>query len=142
MKKMSNIEKTLKEIVKRVNETLRYYENDYIELKRTAESEKEVCKSFEQYVEIRFNMEASKVTEFADLQKLTGGHLFICRSLKDADGVRRRFSIATIELVSLSEFENSNEGLKRDFDKVKDIIGGTRIRFNSVKKRIKVQIDD
>ena len=119
MKKMSNIEKTLKEIVKRVNETLRYYENDYIELKRTAESEKEVCKSFEQYVEIRFNMEASKVTEFADLQKLTGGHLFICRSLKDADGVRRRFSIATIELVSLSEFENSNEGLKRDFDKVK-----------------------
>lgn len=139
---MSSIEDTIKEIVRKVNETLRYYENDYIELKRTPESEKEVCKSFEQYVEIRFNMESSKLPEFSDIQKITGGHLFICKSLKDADGVKRRFSLATVELISLTKFENSNKYLKEDLDRVRELLGGTKIRFNSVKKRIKVQIDD
>jgi hypothetical protein len=132
----------IKGLVKRVNETLRYYEKEYIELKRTPDSDREVCQSFEQYVEIRFNMESCRVPELLDLEKLTGGHLFNCTSIKNQDSVRRRFSSATIELIGPDDFDNPNDFIREELEKIKKFLGGSKISFNSVKCRIKIQIDD
>lgn len=136
-------EKALKDLIIRVNNTLRYFEKEYIELKRTPESEKEVCESFEQYIEIRFNMESCQIPEFSKLEEMTDGHLFRCTSIMDPDEVRRRFSLATIELTTSDMFEGGSSKLLEDeLSLVREFIGGSKISFNCVKKRIKIQIDE
>lgn len=132
----------IKDLVKRVNDTLRYYEKEYIELKRTPTTEKEVCTSFEHYIEVRFNMECCKIPELLDLENLTGGHLFSCTSIINPDEARRRFSSATVELLSPEEVENADESLRNALEVVKKYLGGTKISFNSVKQRIKITIDE
>ena len=60
---MRSNKKIIKELTSRVNKTLNYYEKDYISAKRTPDIDKEVCTSFEDYVEIRFNYEAYHIPE-------------------------------------------------------------------------------
>ena len=134
--------KGLKDIIRKVNETLRYYEKEYIELKRTPEAEKEVCTSFEHYIEARFNMECCNIPELSDLERKTEGHLFVCTSIQDPDEARRRFGFATVELISPEDFECADSSILESLEIIKQALGGSKISFNSVKQRIKIQIDE
>lgn len=130
--------------MRRINATLRYYEKEYIELKRIPFLEREVCKSFEQFVEIRFNMESYNSGDplLMKLEEDLGGHLFRCTNLEGPDEVKKRFKWATVELISTEDVENPDENLKNELDQLKSRIGGSKITFNSVQHKIKLIIDE
>lgn len=134
------VKNIIKSLIQRVNSTLRYYEKEYIELQRTPNLDREKCFSFEQFIEIRFNMECCRIPELCHIQELLGGHLFICRSLENPDELRRRFSLATVSLITVEEIENPNEELISELARVKEFLGGSVVKFNSVKQKIKYTI--
>lgn len=139
---MRNNKKLIKELTSRVNKTLNYYEKDYTSAKRTPEIDKELCTSFENYVEIRFNFEACRIPEIKKAVELTEGHLFFCEELEHADTAKRKFKKAHIKIITEDMIEVSDQTLKDEITKVKNFIGGSHIIFNSVREKIKLVIQD
>lgn len=140
---MKKTNEVIKELISRVNSTLGIFEAEWISCKRTPNSEEaEVCNTFEEFVEIRFNYECSKIPEFSKILEETDGHLFVCKWIEDVDIVKRKFSQACIEVVSLDMFEDPNEVLRSELESVVEYLGGRKIKFNSVKKKIKYSIED
>lgn len=140
--KLTKAEKEIKEVVSEVNRTLPCYEKDWISVKRLPISiEKERCTSFEQFIEARFNYEFFKrYEEFNDLEIFLDGKLFSCTSLEEPDVNRRRFKLVEITLVSPENIPDEYEDLKNLLIQVYNYLGGSRIYFNSVKKKIKLKI--
>lgn len=132
----------IKNLISRVNSTLGYYEKDYISAKRTPYSEEgERCSTFEQYVEIRFNYECFQVPEFRDLIIATDGHLFSCVSLEDQDIAKRRFSTACLMLINPDNVTDLDNDTKEEIKNLYSLIGGSCIKFNNVRKKIKFTIE-
>lgn len=123
----------IKEIISKVNCSLNYYEKDYVSVKRTPFTDKERCESFEQYIEARFNYECCQVPELLDAAIKVEGHLFQCKYLENPDTSRRKFTTACVILDP-----NLPEDLKEEILK---IVGGTQIKFNNVKKKIKFTVE-
>lgn len=135
-------ERLVKEVISNVNKSLRYYEKSYTSVKRTPDSYQERCESFEEFIERRFNFEASKIPEFADIVMRTEGKVFICTEIEDPDEKKRRFKSATIRIIDVNLLLDEDQNLKDEITKLKEFIGGDRIVFNSVKKKIKLTIDN
>ena len=131
----------IRDVISRVNSTLNVYEAEWISCKRTPTSEKEVCKSFEQFIEIRFNYECSKIPELQKILEDTGGHLFFCKSLEDVDLEKKRFTLAHLELLSPDDFVDESGIILKELEEVKNFLGGSKISFNNVKKKIKFTIE-
>lgn len=129
---MTLLKEVIKDLISRVNSSLVYYEKDYVSVKRTPTSDKERCTSFEQYIEARFNYECCQVPELIDAVISTDGYLFKCTGIVDPDDTKRRFSTATVVLST-----EIPDDLK---DEVLQLIGGSEIEFNNVKKKIKFTI--
>lgn len=123
---------TIKELLSRVNSSLMYYEKDFVSVKRTPTADKERCSSFEQFIEARFNFECCQIEELVEAVISTDGKLFIVQSLENPDTTKRKFSSATVTLCPTLP-----ENLKYE---VLQLIGGTEIVFNSVKRKIKFSI--
>ncbi len=136
------MEKILRALIQRVNSTLKYYEKEYIEVQRTPELEREKCMSFEQFIEIRFNMECCRVPELAGLEKVLEGRLFSCVELDGSDEVKRRFTTATVELVTPEMLENPPQSLIDELERVRIALGGRKIKFNSVKQKVKFEVNE
>ena len=135
------MEEIIKELISRVNSTLSYYEKDYVSVKRYPEGERERCSSFEQYIEARFNYECCKIPEFYDAVIATNGKLFSCTSLVDPDTVKRRFTTASVTLIDPQTLPGASENLIREINEIRNIIGGSSIKFNNVRKKIKFFIE-
>ena len=131
----------IRDVISRVNSTLNVYEAEWISCKRTPTSEKEVCKSFEQFIEIRFNYECSKIPELQKILEDTGGHLFFCKSLEDVDLEKKRFTLAHLELLSPDDFVDESGIILKELEEVRNFLGGSKISFNNVKKKIKFTIE-
>ena len=131
----------IRDLIARVNSTLAYYEKDFISVKRTPFSEKERVTSFEQYIEARFNYECCQIPELKEAVLATDGHLFTCISLENPDTAKRRFTVATIELLNPETLLETEENLKNEIIKIHDFLGGSCIKFNNVKKKIKYTIE-
>lgn len=134
------LEKQIREVIIRVNSTLSIYEAEYIKAQRTSESEKEVCKSFEQYIEIRFNKECEKIPELKPLIQETEGHLFLCTEMEEPNLAKRRFKSTTLTLITPDMVEDISDVLSKKLSEIVSVIGGSKIIFNSVKKKIKFKI--
>lgn len=132
----------LKEIISNVNKTLKSYEKDFTSVKRTPETYQERCKSFEEFIERRFNFEASKIPELSEIVMKTEGKLFCCTEIEEPDEKKRKFKSATIKLIDTNLLLDEDQTLKDEITKVKELIGGDRIQFNSVRKKIKLTIDN
>lgn len=132
----------LKEIISNVNKTLKSYEKDFTSVKRTPETYQERCKSFEEFIERRFNFEASKIPELNEIVMKTEGKLFCCTEIEEPDEKKRKFKSATIKLIDTNLLLDEDQTLKDEITKVKELIGGDRIQFNSVRKKIKLTIDN
>lgn len=126
------VRETIKELLSRVNCSLFYYEKDFVSVKRTPTADKERCTTFEQFIEARFNYECCQIPELVDAVLSTDGKLFVCTGLEDPDDIKRKFSTATITL-STDIPENLRE-------EVLDLLGGSVIVFNNVKKKIRFTI--
>lgn len=138
----NNIKQLIKDLISRVNNTLGYYEKDYVSVKRTPVSQRERVTSFEQYVEARFNYECCKIPELYEAVMATEGHLFTCISLQDQDISKRRFTIATLVLINPKMDLRMDETLKNEILKIHELLGGSCIKFNNVRKKIKFTIED
>lgn len=134
-------EAIIKELIGRVNRTLCYYEKDYISARRTPYESRERIKSFEQYVEIRFNLECCNIPELYDAVIATGGHLFSCVSLENQDIKKRTFTTATIVLLDPETLPEKDNNLKNEIKKIYEFIGGSVIKFNNAKKKIKFTVE-
>lgn len=134
------LEKQIREAISRVNSTLNIYEAEYIKCQRTSESEKEICMSFEQFIEIRFNKECEKIPELKGLILETEGHLFLCTDVEEPDLSKRRFKSTTLTLITPDMVEDISDKLKEKLLDIASTIGGSKIVFNSVKKKIKFKI--
>ena len=126
------VRETIKDLLSRVNCSLFYYEKDYVSVKRTPTADKERCTTFEQFIEARFNFECCRIPELVDAVLSTDGHLFICSGLENPDDIKRKFSTATITISP-----EVPENLK---DEILQLIGGSEIVFNNVKKKIRFTI--
>lgn len=138
------LEKRLKEIIGLVNSTLQFYELDYVSAKRLPNFDKIRCTSFEEYVGIRFNRECfDMLPEIADIILRTDGKLFYCESLEDPNLAKRRFKSATI-VINENLLKNPENTLisEEDIKTVKNFLGWSKIKFNSVKKKIKFTVYD
>lgn len=134
-------EAIIKELIGRVNRTLCYYEKDYISARRTPFESRERIKSFEQYVEIRFNLECCNIPELYDAVIATSGHLFSCVSLENQDIKKRTFTTATIVLLDPETLPEKDNNLKNEIRKIHEFIGGSVIKFNNAKKKIKFTVE-
>lgn len=139
---------TLKESISKVNQTLDWYEKDFISVQRSPNSNKERCTSFEQFVEARFNFELSRIPEFEYLVNIFEGKLFGLIELKDSDPGKKKFKLATFSLPSdeiikgvISLLPESEPLIYEELDKIKNYLGGNMIKFNNVKKKIKIIIE-
>ena len=135
-------EQALKTIIANVNKTLKSYEKDYCSVRRTPETYQERCTSFEEFIERRFNFEASKSPELSEIVMRTEGKLFCCIEIEEPDEKKRKFKSATVKLNYADSLFDDDETLKDEITKIKEFIGGDRIQFNSVKKKIKLTIDN
>lgn len=135
-------ERLIKEVISNVNRTLKSYEKSFTSVKRTPEAYQERCDTFEQFIGRRFNYEAAKIPEFSDLVMKTDGLLFYCSEIEEPDEKKRKFKTATIRIISADLLLDDDQTLKDEIAKLKEFIGGDRIRFNSVKKKIKLTIDN
>lgn len=138
------LEKRLKEIIGLVNSTLQFYEVDYVSAKRLPNFDKIRCTSFEEYVGIRFNRECFDILpEISDVILRTDGKLFYCESLEDPNLSKRRFKSATI-VINENLLKNPENTLinEADIKMVKEFLGWSKIKFNSVKKKIKFTVYD
>ena len=135
-------ERLVKEIISNVNKTLKSYEKSFTSVKRTPDSYQERCNSFEDFIERRFNFEAAKIPEFSDIVMRTGGQVFYCSEIEEPDEKKRKFKSATIRIISIDSLLDDDQTLKDEITKLREFIGGDRIRFNSVKKKIKLTIDN
>lgn len=139
-----DLENRIKEVISLVNSTLQFYEVDYVSAKRLPEFDKIRCTSFEEYVGIRFNRECYDILpEISDIILRTDGKLFYCESLEDPNLSKRRFKSATI-IINENLPKTLENGLitDEDIEKVKKFLGWSKIKFNSVKKKIKFTVYD
>ena len=137
-----NIEEIIKELISCVNSTLGYFESGYVSVKRTPFSEKERIESFKQYVEARFNYECCKIPELYNAEVMTNGHLFSCIELINPDEIKRKFSTAIVSLVDQKTLVEPDENLINELNKVREFLGGSTIKFNNVKKKIKFTVEN
>ena len=135
------LEKTVLKIISEVNRTLGQYEKDWVSCERIP-GVRERCKSFEHFVELRFNRECYKIPELQKLVEATDGHLFRCTQLDDPDLDKHKFGTAHVEMLDLSEIRDEDTDIKKMLEEVQKLFGGRKISFNSVKKKIKFKIED
>lgn len=129
----------IRKIITEVNRTLGYFDPSYVFAKRFVDGERECCIEFDQYIECRFNMEFSKIPEFAELFKNTLGHVFSCK-LINGNPTKRRFESAVIEIVDPDLFEGSDETLKAEIESIRNWLGGDIICFTDKKKKFVYKI--
>jgi hypothetical protein len=135
------LEKTVLKIISEVNRTLGQYEKDWVSCERIP-GVRERCKSFEHFIELRFNRECYKIPELQKLVEATDGHLFSCTSLDNPDTEKRRFTLAHVEMLDPKLIRDEDTDIKEMLDEVLKIFGGRKISFNGVKKKIKFVIED
>lgn len=135
------MEKILKKVMRSVNKTLGYYKKGgWIDVRRTPNSTKQnMVESLEEFVEARFNRECWEIPELVEALDSLDGYLFKC-TLEEPNEADKRFKEATMELVGLEDIEDPTEELAIMLEKVETFLGGTKIKFNGVKSKIKYEI--
>lgn len=131
----------LKEVVRRVNNTLNLYESNYTSVQTTPHCSKERMKTLEQFIISRFNFEAYEIEEFRDLLDSTNGALFELIELTEPDEERRRYGEAVIGVADVRQILEGCPELDEEIERVYNFIGGTRLRFNDVKLRVRLTIE-
>lgn len=142
------IREELKSLVISVNESLQYYEKDFISVQRCPVIPRERVESFRQYIECRFNYEAFKSPTLRPYAEYFDGYLFDVVAVYDEDEKKRIFSEVCVELCTnpqsfLDDQYNDDPDISflSVIDEVKEILGGSRIYFNKSKRIPKIRVE-
>lgn len=134
------MEKILKKVMRNVNRTLGYYKKGgWIDVRRTPTSPQNMVESLEEFVEARFNRECWDIPELKEALESLDGFLFKC-TLEEPNELDKKFKEATMELVNLGDIEDPTEELGIMLEAVEKFLGGTKIKFNSVKTKVIYEI--
>lgn len=132
----------IKNIISKVNETLIHYKKGgWIDCRRTPDADQEMMESLEQFIDARFNREAWNIPELRDAEEYLGGRLFSC-TLEEPDENKKRYKQATLTLIDKDDIIEPSQELIDLLDRARDYLGGTKVKFNSVKVKIKLIIED
>ena len=127
--------KELKKALCRVNSSVKYYEPEWISVRRTPNAEKVRVNDFKEFMESRVNYESCRIPELEEAVIKMEGRLFICDEIDGFDEKKHKFRQAYFSIN-----EETQEELK---EKVKSFLGGgSVIRFNSVETKIKIIIEE
>ncbi|MBR2247791.1 MAG: hypothetical protein IJ880_12375 [Bacilli bacterium] len=136
------MDEIIAKLISEVNKSLIHYKKGgWIDARRTPNTGVNMVDSIEEFVDARFNNEAWAIPEMHEASELLEGRLFSC-TLEGVDEERKRYKSAVISLITEDDIENPSEQLKDELKKVRDFLGGTKIKFNGVKKKIKYEIYD
>lgn len=137
-------ERLIKTLIEKVNSSLIYYEDNFTSVKRSPDVEKERITNFKQFIEARFNYECCFCDTIPNLKEAalaTEGHIFLCTEIEDPNPQKKRFSQATLTLLNPDDVEEGmTDQIKEWIQSLHKFLNGTQIKFNSVKKKIKVII--
>lgn len=141
----------LKRLVISVNESLQYYEKDFISVQRCPILSRERVDTFRQYIECRFNYEAFKSELLCPFAEYFDGRLFEVTSVVGADEKKRKFVEVCVELCKdpadfanpgyLEEDEFSETTYFTVIEDLKEVLGGSRIYFNHSQKIPKIRVE-
>ena len=133
----------LKKMVISVNRTLIWYKrNGWVDCRRTPSSGSEIISEMNEFIDARLNREAWNIPEFREAEELLGGHLFKCESIHSVDEVRKKYKQAVFSLTTPEKVIEPDENLINVLESVRKFIGGTTIKFNGVKVKVKIIIED
>jgi hypothetical protein len=138
----SKNKQTLKKMVMRVNNTLIWFKRDTIECRRLPTNTFGKVKGFREFIEARFNREAWNTPEFREAEELLGGFLFKAVSIEGVDESRKKYKNATFKLTCAEDVVDPDENLKSVLSAAKEFIGGTIIKFNGVKVKVKIIVEN
>ena len=97
--------------------------------------------TLEDFIEARFNRECWEIPELNEACELLDGRLFSC-SLIGPDEAKKKFKQAVITIARPEDIENPSEDLKKALDVAYNYLGGNKIKFNSVKVKVKYEISN
>lgn len=145
----TNIKKELKTLVCSVNESLVYFEKDYISVQRCPIVIRERTETLRHYLECRFNFEAFNSPSLRPYAEYFDGYLFDLVFIQDPDEKKRIYTEACVELCKdptrfLDEqFRLEEEGVTylSVIDELTKLLGGTRIYFNKSSRIPKIRIE-
>jgi hypothetical protein len=135
-----DLEEIILKVISEVNRTLTQYEKDWVSCERVP-GIRERCESFEHFIELRFNRECYKIPELQKLILATDGHLFKCTSLDNPNIEKRKFTLAHLEMLDLSQIREEDQDIREMLEDAYKLFGGRKLSFNSVKKKIKYTIE-
>lgn len=131
----------LKGAISEVNSTLGFYEKKFTALQRLSIGDPEEIYSLEQYVECRLNKEVYlEIPELEPYVEMFDGHLFVVTDMEDKDEIRNRFSFVTVELNTNPNDYIGDMEFVQALENVRNLIGGSKIKFSASPKRMKIII--
>ena len=136
------MEKNLKNLIAKVNKSLIWYKKGgWVDCRRTPTSGINMVDTLEDFIEARFNRECWEIPELNEACELLDGRLFSC-SLIGPDEAKKKFKQAVITIARPEDIENPSEDLKKALDVAYNYLGGNKIKFNSVKVKVKYEISN
>lgn len=134
------VPETVRNAIREVNESLRYFEAEWISTQRTPYSEKERIHTLRQYIECRLNMEFWKIPELSGLVEGFDGHFLEVMSVIGEDTKKRKFETAIAYINKSPDWYFGEEDFSIVLDKIEKFLGGSKIQFNNSSKRPKITI--
>lgn len=142
----------IKKVIAEVNKSMVWYKRGgWIDARRTPEASENYVKSLTEFIEARFNRECFDIPELQDVFDMLGGQVWLA-TLEDPDEERKRYKQATLQLVDPEKRhyikdDDSGEYLpvetvKELLERVRKFFGGNKVTFNSVKVKIKYNIEN
>lgn len=134
------MEKVIEKVIKEVNKSLIHYKKGgWIDARRTPNTGVNIVDTIEEFVDARFNNEAWAVPEFHEASDLLEGRLFSC-TLEEPDEEKKRYKMATLTMVKEEDLENPTPEICELLKQARQFLGGDKIEFNAVRKKIKYRI--
>ena len=136
----TKIPESVKAAIRGVNESLRYYEAEWISTQRTPYSDKERIHTLRQFLECRLNMEFWRIPELSGLVEGFDGHFLEVMSVQGEDDKRKKFELAIAYVNKSPDWYLGEEDFSVVLEKIENFLGGTRILFNNSPRRPKITI--
>lgn len=134
------MEKVIEKVIKEVNKSLIHYKKGgWIDARRTPNTGVNIVDTIEEFVDARFNNEAWAVPELHEASDLLEGRLFSC-TLEEPDEEKKRYKMATLTMVKEEDLENPTPEICELLKQARQFLGGDKIEFNAVRKKIKYRI--
>ena len=135
----------LKQLVIDINSSLYCYDKDGCShLKRSPTGELENVVSLRQFIECRLNLELFYIPELTDYVKYFDGHLFTVTQVDGLQEDKRRFDMVHADLMPDERYFLQDPDNPIDpgetVERIKEILGGTRISFGYSQRKIKINI--